>query len=209
VFFAAFVVKYGPMPRLPREFYAQPDTLQLARDLLGKRLVAPTPAGARVSGYIVELEAYLGPADRASHAWNGRRTARTEIMFGPAGRVYVFFIYGMYFQFNVVAGPTDTPHAILIRALEPDEGGEIMQARRPKHPLKNWTSGPGKLCLALGLDRSYNGADLRGPRVWLEEGRAVAPAEIAAGPRIGIDYAGDFVDKPWRFWLRGNPFVSK
>ena len=197
------------MAKLPREFYAQNDTLQLARDLLGTRLVAPTPEGVRVSGYIVELEAYLGPADRASHAWNGRRTARTEIMYGPAGAVYVFFIYGMYYQFNVVTGPPDTPHAILIRALEPDEGGEIMQERRPRQPLKNWTSGPGKLCLALGLDRSHNGADLGGERVWLEQGRAVTPAEIAAGPRIGIDYAGDFVDKPWRFWLRGNKFVSR
>jgi DNA-3-methyladenine glycosylase len=197
------------MTKLSRKFYENADTLRLARALLGVRLVAPAPDGARVSGYIVETEAYLGPADRASHAWNGRRTARTEIMYGPAGNAYVFFIYGMYFQFNVVAGPPETPHAILIRALEPDEGAGIMQERRPGQSRKNWTSGPGKLCLALGLDRSYNGADLRGEKVWLEPGRAVAPAEIAAGPRIGIDYAGEYVDKPWRFWLRGNPFVSK
>jgi DNA-3-methyladenine glycosylase len=195
--------------KLPRDFYAQTDTLQLARELLGARLVAPAKDGARVSGYIVETEAYLGPADRASHAWNSRRTPRTEIMYGPAGAVYVFFIYGMYFQFNVVAGPPETPHAILIRALEPDEGGDIMQARRPRQARQNWTSGPGKLCLALNLDRSHNGADLCGERVWLETGRCLAPADIAAGPRIGIDYAGEYVSKPWRFWVRDNKFVSR
>jgi DNA-3-methyladenine glycosylase len=194
--------------KLPREFYTETETLQLARELLGRRLVVPAN-GARVSGYIVETEAYCGPADRASHARDGRRTARNEIMYGAGGHVYVFFIYGMYFQFNVVAGPPDVPHAILIRALEPDEGGDIMQARRPGQPPKNWTSGPGKLCLAMNLDRSHNGADLLGKRVWLENGSTVAPDEIAAGPRIGIDYAGEDAHKPWRFWLRDNPFVSK
>ena len=195
--------------KLPREFYTDTETLQLARDLLGTRLVAPAPDGARVSGYIVETEAYLGPADRASHAYNGRRTARVEAMYGIGGTAYVFFIYGMYFQFNVVAGPSETPHAILIRALEPDEGQDWMQQRRPRQARKNWTSGPGKLCLALGLDRSYNKEDLCGERVWLETGRSVSPDEIACGPRIGIDYAGEYVSKPWRFWVRGNPFVSK
>lgn len=197
------------MLKLPREFYTRADTLLIAQELLGQRLVVPAPDGARVSGYIVETEAYLGPLDRASHAYNGRRTARNEIMYGMGGTVYVFFIYGMYYQFNVVAGLPDTPHAILIRALEPDEGTDWMQHRRPRQPLKNLTSGPGKLCLALDLDRSFNGADLLGERVWLEPGRIIAPAEIASGPRIGIDYAGEYIDKPWRFWVRGNSFVSQ
>lgn len=197
------------MAKLPREFYTETDTLTLAQALLGKELVVPSANGSRVSGYIVETEAYLGPLDRAAHSFGGRRTARNEVMYGMAGVVYVFFIYGMYYQFNVVAGEIGTPHAILIRALEPHTGVELMHERRPKQPLRNLTSGPGKLCLAMSLDRSYNGADLLGERVWLETGRTVTPSEIASGPRIGIDYAGEYVSKPWRFWVRGNPFVSR
>ena len=197
------------MTKLAREFYTETETLDLARALLGKELVVPSVNGCRVSGYIVETEAYLGPQDRAAHSWNGRRTKRNEVMYGIGGVVYVFFIYGMYYQFNVVAGQAETPHAILLRALEPVDGVALMQQRRPHQSLQNLTSGPGKLCLAMGLDRSYNGADLLGERVWLETGRTVAPEEIACGPRIGIDYAGEYVMKPWRFWVRGNPFVSR
>ena len=119
--------------KLPREFYLRPNVLIVARDLLGKLLVVPGPNGERVSGKIVEVEAYRGPEDRASHAYGGRRTKRTETMYRAGGVAYVYFVYGMYFQFNVVSGVEDTPHAILVRALEPVEGIEIMRARRHAH----------------------------------------------------------------------------
>lgn len=196
--------------KLPRQFYTRSDTLLIARELLGQRLVVPTPDGARVSGRIVETEAYMGPEDRAAHSFGNRRTPRTEAMYGAGGMAYVYFIYGMYFQFNVVTGPLSIPHAVLVRALEPLEGLEVMRARRPVKNDRDLTNGPGKLCIAMSIDRSLNRADLRGDVIWIEAGeRAVAGREIASGPRVGIDYAGEFVDKPWRFWIRDNPYVSK
>lgn len=195
--------------KLSRKFYQREDTVEVARDLLGKLLVVPAEDGTRVSGMIVETEAYMGINDRAAHSFGGRRTRRNEVMYGEAGHVYVFFVYGMYYQFNVVTGPPDHPHAVLIRAVEPVEGIEIMRQRRGPMPDRNLTSGPGKLCIALAIDRSLNGEDLRGSRVWLEDHRLIAAEKIATGPRIGIDYAGDDAGKPWRFWLKGNIFVSK
>jgi len=195
--------------KLPREFYTRPNVLHIARDLLGKLLVVPDEKGRRVSGMIVEVEAYRGPEDRASHAYGGRRTRRTETMYGEGGVAYVYFVYGMYFQFNVVCNRRDIPHAILVRALEPVEGIEIMRERRHSHPDRNLTSGPGKLCIALGIDRTLDNADLLGDRVWLEEYQRISPRRIARGPRIGIDYAQEWIDKPWRFWIRDNSYVSK
>jgi DNA-3-methyladenine glycosylase len=195
--------------KLPREFYLRTNVLTVARDLVGKLLVVPGPNGERVSGKIVEVEAYRGPEDRASHAYGGRRTKRTETMYGRGGVAYVYFVYGMYYQFNVVSNVADTPHAILVRALEPVEGIEIMRARRHSHPDRNLTSGPGKLCIAMGIDRQLNGADLLGDRVWLEECENVPSSRIARGPRIGIDYAEQWIDKPWRFWVKGNRYVSR
>lgn len=203
------------MPRrnakLGRDFYTRRDTLRVARELLGKRLVVPAPAGERVSARIVEVEAYLGPEDRAAHSYGGRRTPRTETMYAIGGTVYVFFVYGMHHQFNVVAGPRDVPHAVLVRAVEPVEGVEWMQGRRPARKLSELTSGPGKLCQALGIDRSFDGEDLtRSRRVWLEDaGEAVEPDRVAAGARIGIAYAGADAHKPWRFWLKDNVYVSR
>lgn len=198
------------MPRkLPREFYLRPDVLTVSRDLLGKLLVVPDSKGERVSGKIVEVEAYRGPEDRASHAFGGRRTKRTETMYGAGGIAYVYFVYGMYYQFNVVCGVVDTPHAILVRALEPVEGIEVMRARRHGHHDHNLTNGPGKLCIAMGIDKQLNGADLRGDKVWLEDFETVSPRRIARGPRIGIDYAQEWIDKPWRFWIRDNSYVSR
>jgi DNA-3-methyladenine glycosylase len=196
--------------KLPRRFYTRDDTLLIARQLLGQRLVVPTTDGIRVSGRIVETEAYLAPEDRASHAFGNRRTPRTETMFGKGGTAYVYFIYGMYYQFNVVTNIEAIPHAVLVRAVEPLEGIEVMRARRPVKDKRNLTSGPGKLCAAMGIDRGYNRADLLGDSVWIEEAeRSIAESEIASGPRIGIDYAGEYVTKPWRFWIRDNPYVSK
>lgn len=130
-------------------------------------------------------------------------------MYRSGGVAYVYFVYGMYYQFNVVSGIEDVPHAILVRGLEPVEGIELMRARRHTHPDHNLTNGPGKLCIAMGIDRQLNGADLLGDRVWLEEFEKVTPRRIAKGPRIGIDYAEEWIDKPWRFWIRDNPFVSR
>jgi DNA-3-methyladenine glycosylase len=197
------------MKKLPREFYTRDDTLQIARDLLGKILVAPTETGERVSGIIVETEAYLGAIDKAAHSYGNRRTPRTEMMFAAGGTVYIFFIYGMYFQFNIVAGAIDVPHAILIRAVAPRDGIEIMRERRGRMKDANLTSGPGKLCIALGIDKTFNGADLLGEKVWLEEGETFSGAQIASGKRIGIDYAEEFAEKPWRFWAKDNSFVSR
>lgn len=194
---------------LRRKFYARQDTAKIARELLGKLLVVPSESG-RVSGMIVETEAYLGEIDRAAHSYGGRRTKRNEVMYGEAGFAYVFFVYGMYDQFNCVTGRPGTPHAILIRAVEPVEGIEIMHERRPKAKrLTDLTSGPGKLCMALGIDRSLNGEDLLGSTVFIEEYRTVPSKEIASGKRIGIDYAGEDADLPLRFWIANNAFVSR
>lgn len=194
--------------KLPREFYTRPNVLTVARDLLGKLLVVPDEDGRRVSGMIVEVEAYRGPEDRASHAYGGRRTKRTETMYREGGIAYVYFVYGMYYQFNVVCNVPDIPHAILVRALEPVEGIELMRERRHQHPDHNLTNGPGKLCIALNIDRALNGADLLGDRVWIENYQSVPARRIAKGPRIGIDYAREWIDKPWRFWVRDNSYVS-
>jgi DNA-3-methyladenine glycosylase len=158
---------------------------------------------------IVETEAYRGPLDRASHAYGGKRTKRTETMYGAGGTVYIFFVYGMYNQFNIVTNGEDVPHAILIRALQPIEGIELMRRRRHGQPDHNLTNGPGKLCIAMGIDRRFDRADLLGSKVWLETGEKIFPRQIASGPRIGIDYAQGWVDKPWRFWIKDNRFVSR
>src|ERR1700733_14896686 len=162
------------MKKLSRQFYLREDNVRIARELLGKILVVPNDDGERVSGMIVECEAYMGQIDRAAHSFGGRRTARNEITYGAGGHVYVFFIYGMYYQLNVVTDTIDTPHVVLVRALEPVEGIDIMRARRTKNgkttPDKNLTSGPGKLTIAMDIDRSFNGEDLLGERIWIEEG---------------------------------------
>jgi DNA-3-methyladenine glycosylase len=195
---------------LPRGFYTLPGVLAVARALLGCVLVVTARSGARVSGVIVETEAYRGPEDRACHAWQGRRTDRTATMYEIGGTAYVFFVYGMHHQFNVVTGARDVPHAVLVRALEPLEGIGLMRRRRRGVSDEELTSGPGKLCMALGIDRRFDRADLLGDRAWIEKGtRRVPPSEIAAGRRIGIDYAGRWAARPWRFWIRGNPFVSR
>ncbi len=196
--------------KLPREFYTRASVVTVARQLLGQVLVVPARDGRRVSGIIVETEAYRGPQDRASHAHGGRRTNRTETMYQVGGTAYVYFVYGMYYQFNVVSNTRERPHAVLVRALEPVEGIELMRRRRHGRSDHSLTSGPGKLCVALGIDRRLDGADLLGERVWIEEGECRVPASaIASGPRIGIDYAEEWVHKPWRFWIKDNPFVSR
>jgi DNA-3-methyladenine glycosylase len=180
--------------RPPPSFFAQ-NTLRIARALIGMYLAHDDGATLR-RGRIVETEAYLGPKDLAAHSSRGR-TPRTEVMFGPPGHAYVYFIYGFWNCLNVVTGRTGVPHAVLLRALEPREG---VTAR---------TCGPGLLCRALGIDRSLNGADLRGPVLWLELPEAGAPPpRIARSTRIGVDYAGVWAQRPWRFFDRDSPWVS-
>ena len=165
------------------------------------------PDGTTV-GKIVETEAYVGPHDLACHAAKGR-TARTEVMFGGPGHAYVYFIYGVYYCLNIVTEEVGHASAVLIRALEPIEGIELMRKRRGLDELRKLASGPGKLCLAMAIDKALNAADMSRGNVLYVEDRGERAAKIVARPRIGVDYAGKWKDKPWRFLIRGNEFVSK
>jgi DNA-3-methyladenine glycosylase len=190
---------------LPRAFYARP-VLQVAKECIGKLLVHRTKEGPAV-GRIVETEAYRGPEDRAAHSYGGRRTPRTEVMFGPPGHAYVFFVYGMHYQFNIVTTSEGAPHAVLVRAVEPLLGLEQMSVRR-RVPAesRDLCNGPGKLCQAFAIGRDDYGADLCGSRLFLAEGPRVRTAN---SPRIGIAYAGDWVQKPWRFYDPKSRYVSR
>ncbi len=165
----------------------------------------------RTSGIIVETEAYCGPEDRASHAYAGRRTARTEIMYADGGVAYVFLCYGMHHLFNVVTNRSGTPHAILIRAVEPDEGIPHMLHRRGHTRLTpRLAAGPGAMTRALGICGTHNGISLAGTQIWITGGPADIPTRaISARPRIGVDYAGRDARRPWRFILRGSPWISR
>lgn len=202
--------------RLTRRDFAL-DSPALARALIGRRLVRVLPDGQRLSGLIVETEAYLGVPDRAAHSYGGRRTPRTEPMFGPPGTAYVYFTYGMHHCMNVAAGEEGDPVAVLIRALEPEEGLDRMalhraRGRAPTRPIPptDLCSGPGKLCQALAIDRSFSGIDLtRSADLFLEEGAGPAPENrLVNTPRIGVDYAGAWAQAPLRWYLAGSPHVS-
>lgn len=180
--------------KLPRSFYAR-ETLVVARELLGMHLIHVGPEGEQV-GRIVETEAYKGPHDLAAHSARGRRTRRTEVMFGPPGHAYVYLIYGFWNCLNIVTAADGMPHAVLLRGLEPVRG------------VTNTTHGPGLLCRALHVDRGLNGADLLGDTLWLEKPARYRAPRVARGPRIGVDYAGDWASKPWRFFDKDSPYVS-
>jgi DNA-3-methyladenine glycosylase len=194
------------MVKLDRSFYDRP-TLKVAVDLIGKVLVRKLN-GRNLAGKIVETEAYNGPSDLACHASRGK-TPRTAVMFGPPGVSYVYMIYGFYFCLNAVTESEGHPAAVLIRALEPLENIPKMRSLRsnPLHDT-NIASGPGKLCMALSIDKSLNAVDLAADKLWIED-RRLKVCAIDASPRIGVDYAGEYKDKPWRFYERGNPHVSK
>jgi DNA-3-methyladenine glycosylase len=191
--------------KIPRSFYQQ-STLDVARQLLGKYLVRNHPDGT-VVGRIVETEAYVGPEDKACHASRGR-TARTEIMFGPAGHAYIYFVYGFHHMLNIVTEQRDFPAAVLIRAVEPVRGIALMKRRRGIQEQRHLASGPGKLCEAFAIDRTLNGSDLCGRVLYIRDDGDAA-TDIITTPRIGVDYAGRWKHKPWRFLIRGNPFVSR
>jgi len=185
----------GPMSRrLPRSFYAREDTLVVARELIGMHLVREDGAGRSI-GRIVETEAYIGPDDLAAHSARGR-TARTEVMFGPPGHAYVYFIYGFWNCMNIVTAREGVPHAVLLRALEPVAG------------ITDKTWGPGLLCRAMRIDRTLNGADLCGNDIWLERPGVASRPRIARSARIGVDYAGRWAKLPWRFFDSASPYVS-
>lgn len=203
-----------PMARIGRRFLSRPAD-ELARALLGVRLVRITPGAERLSGIIVETEAYLGEIDRASHTFGGRRTARTEPMYDRPGTAYVYFTYGMHHCMNVAAGKVDLPHAVLIRALEPVEGLDTMRRNRagkgPPDALarRDLCSGPGKLCQALEIDRALSGIDLcEHEDLFLERGRAISDDHIASDRRIGIGDRGEWTEKPLRWLVLGNQHVS-
>ncbi|HYL69848.1 MAG TPA: DNA-3-methyladenine glycosylase [Candidatus Dormibacteraeota bacterium] len=181
-----------PPAKPPRAFFER-STLVIARDLIGMHLVHDDGRRLR-RGRIVETEAYQGPRDRAAHSSRGR-TARTEVMFGAPGHAYVYFIYGFWNCLNVVTGAVGVPHAVLLRALEPLAG------------LGERTSGPGLLCRAMGIDRRFNGIDLLGDELWLEAGHGPAP-RLGRTARIGVEYAGEWALKRWRFFERGSAYVS-
>ena len=193
---------------LPRSFFAR-DTLTVAREILGQTLVA-AGNNERVAGTIVEVEAYIGEGDQASHARSGQ-TDRNRTMYGLAGCAYVYFIYGMHYCFNVVTEMEGFPAAVLVRALEPVEGIEAMTARRGGRRGAELANGPAKLCQALAVDRAFDGADMCAldAILWMERGDVVADELVVRGPRVGV--RGDDLARaaPWRLFVRGNPFVSR
>lgn len=194
--------------KFERNFYLN-DTFEIAEDLLGATLHTNIENEV-ISGKIVELEIYLGRTDKASHAYGGRRTKRNEVMYHKGGIAYIYLIYGLHSLFNIVIGKENDAIAILIRALEPVNGIEIMEKRRDTNNVLNLTSGPGKLCAALKISGEQNGISLTGETIWIEPPAEKVPDnKIIRAKRIGIDYAEEDKDKLWRFYIKDNPFVSK
>ncbi len=192
---------------LPTAFYQRTDVVAVARDLVGK-VLATRHDGLLTAGRIVETEAYCA-SERACHAYGPRRTPRTEVFFGPGGHAYVYLIYGMYELFNVVTGPPGHAAAVLIRAVEPLAGVEVMRARRQDPRPARWlTAGPGRLTRALDIGRRHNGSPLTGDPLWIADD-GYAPVQLLTGPRINVGYAGPDAALPWRFGLAGSPYLSK
>ncbi len=199
------------MSVLTLDFYKREDTTQIAKDLLGMHLVTNLN-GEKAIGRIVETEAYKAPEDKACHAYNNRRTKRTETMFLLGGSAYIYLCYGIHHLFNVVTGPENAAHAVLIRALEPVEGIDIMLRRRKMDVLKpQLSAGPGVMSMAMGLNRSMDATSLLGDQfIWIEEvNNRLTEDEIVCSPRIGVDYAEECATWPWRFHIKNNTWVSK
>lgn len=195
---------YTEFSPLKPDFFDQP-TLLLAKWLLGCQLIKVSQEGV-TAGYIVETEAYIGPNDRAAHSYNNRRTSRTEIMYHRSGLAYTYLMH-THCLFNVVSGGEGNPEAVLIRAIEPSMGIDLMQSRRQSQQGVNLTNGPGKLTKAMQISMNDYGRDLAGPPLYLASG--YTPASISIGKRIGIDNSGEAVDYPWRFWITDNKYVSR
>ncbi|MDQ3073802.1 MAG: DNA-3-methyladenine glycosylase [Bacteroidota bacterium] len=197
--------------KLPKSFYLGDDVVGLSKALLGKFLVTYIEGEGRTSGMIVETEAYAGAIDKASHAYGNRMTPRTEVMYREGGIAYIYLIYGFHYMFNVISNVKGTPHAILVRAVEPAEGVEIMLRRRNmQEPLAKLSAGPGLVCKALGIDKSHNGLSLRGNDIFIEDRGIIVPeAKIIASPRVGIAYAAEHVALPWRFRVKDSAWTSR
>lgn len=203
------------MKKLQREFYDR-DTLIVSKELLGKYLVHKIDNQTLI-GKIVEVEAYNGPEDKACHSFGNKMTNRNKVMFGPPGFAYVYTIYGMYQCMNVVTEEDGRPCAVLIRAIEPVEGIEQMAVNRygsaydelSRIQKKNITNGPGKLCIAMKIDKSNNGMDLFSSNLYIEDSEKISDNQINSSPRINIGYAEEYVQMPWRFYIKGNKYVSK
>lgn len=197
------------MKRVAIGFYTHADVVFVAKELIGKILVTNLN-GIVTAGRIIETEAYNGVVDKASHAYGGRRTNRTEVMFGAGGMAYVYLCYGIHHLFNIVTNKAGTPHAVLIRAVDPVAGIEDMLIRTGKKKLDNTlTRGPGNVSKALGIATLHTGAHLGGDEIYLlDDGKKYNIDEVATSPRIGVDYAGEDALLPYRFYVKGNPYVS-
>lgn len=194
---------------LPERFYTRRDVVKIAKELLGKVLVTNF-GGVLTAGMIVETEAYAGVTDKASHAYGGRRTPRTDVMYMQGGAAYVYLCYGIHHLFNVVTNVRDVPHAVLIRAVEPLAGVEEMLMRRGKEQLQpSLTAGPGAMSVALGIHTAHTGISLLGSEIYIEEGSKVTEKQIVAATRVGVAYAMDDALRPYRFYLKDNKYVSK
>lgn len=201
------------MAKLNREFYNR-DTLIVAKELLGKTLIHEVN-GTKLSAKIVETEAYMGVTDKAAHSYGGRKTERVKVMYGMPGYAYIYFIYGMYHCFNVVTREEGTPQAVLVRAVEPMSGINEMAINRfnkeyaslTKYQKKNLSNGPGKLCMAMDIDKNLNKQDLCGKILYIEQG-SDEEVPITSTKRVGIDYAEEAKDYLWRFYITGNPCIS-
>ena len=196
--------------KIPQSLYLGTDVIAISKALLGKYLFTSIN-GIISGGYIVEAEAYNGAIDKASHAYGNRRTPRTEVMFREGGIAYVYLCYGIHEMLNIVTSTEGHAQAILIRAIHPTDGIEHIMERRKMEKLKpNITAGPGSVAKALGIDRRLNGHSLQSDVLWLEDrGLSFSDDEIAAVPRIGVDYAGEDALLPYRFYVKGDPYLSK
>jgi DNA-3-methyladenine glycosylase len=196
--------------KISHSFYLSPDVVSVSKSLLGKHLFTCID-GLLTGGYIVETEAYNGIIDKASHAFGNRKTPRTQTMFEQGGIAYIYLCYGIHEMLNVVTSVEGQPHAVLIRAIEPTVGIDIMQARRNMEVLKpNITAGPGSVAKALGISRKINGISLQSDVLWIEDkGLTFDTEQVAAVPRIGVAYAGEDALLPYRFYVKGNIYVSK
>jgi len=199
------------MSKLPADFYQREDLLIISRELLGK-VLCTNFNGKLTSGIIVETEAYAGVTDKASHAYGGRRTKRTEIMYTPGGTAYVYLCYGIHHLFNVVTNVEGVPHAVLIRAVQPLDGIDIMLRRRNLENISNrLTAGPGILSQAMGISVHISGQSLLDKQIWIENRENNNPLKdfkIISSPRVGVQYAGKDASKPWRFRIKGNLWTS-
>jgi DNA-3-methyladenine glycosylase len=196
--------------KLPQSFYERNDVVAISRELLGKYLFTFID-GELTGGYIVETEAYNGIVDRASHSYGNRLTPRTKTMFMQGGIAYVYLCYGIHEMFNVVTSVEGQPHAILIRAIQPTDGVHIMQLRRKMQEIKpTITMGPGSVAQALGISRQINAISLQSDTLWIEDrGMIIPDSDVAAVPRVGVAYAKEDALLPYRFYVKGNPHVSK